>query len=177
MMAITMYALAMDTFVPVLSTLSDLLDKGSEHARSNGIDVDGLASARLAPDMFPLGTQVEISCHHPRDATARLTGGTPPEIEHKDLGFDELKPLVQATIKYLKAVPQSAFVGSENRPIRMPLRGSMVFESNGFQLLRDWSIPHFYFHVVTAYDILRHRGVELGKRDYMGHIRPYLKGG
>jgi uncharacterized protein len=176
-MAITMYALAIDTFVPVLNTLSDLLDKGSEHARSNGIDVDELAGARLAPDMFPLWTQVEICCHHPRDATARLTGRTPPEIEHRELSYSELKPLVQATIKHLKGIPESAFAGAENRPIRMSLRGSMMFESNGFQLLRDWSIPHFYFHVVTTYDILRHRGVELGKRDFMGHIRPYLKGG
>ena len=176
-MAITMYALAIDTFVPILKTLSDLLDKGSEHARNIGIDPNELAIARLAPDMFPLWAQVEICCHHPKDATARLSGGTPPEIEHKELGFGELRPLVQATIKHLKAVPRSAFEGAEHRPIRMSLRGSMVFESNGFQLLRDWSIPHFYFHVVTAYDILRHHGVELGKRDYMGHIRPYLKGG
>jgi len=174
-MTITVYALAIDTFAPMLNTLSALLDKGAAHARAKGSDPGTLAGARLAPDMFPLSTQVQLACHNAKDATAHLTGETPPKIEIKELTFDELKVLIEKTVEHLKSMSANAFEGAEDRKIEIPLQGTLVFESNGFQLLRDWSIPHFYFHVVTAYDILRNNGVEIGKRDYMNHIGPHIR--
>ena len=110
---------------------------------------------------FPLSTQVQLACHNAKDATAHLTGETPPKIEIKKLTFDELKVLIEKTVEHLKGMSANAFESAEDRKIEIPLQGTLVFESNGFQLLRDWSIPHFYFHVVTAYDILRNNGVEL----------------
>jgi uncharacterized protein len=171
---ITTYALAIETFAPVLTTLSALLDKGAAHARAKGTNLEALISARLAPDMYPLSTQVKLACHHAKDATARLTGATPPKIESEELTFDELKILIEKTLSSLKSMNEKAFDGAEDRKIEMTLQGNRVFESNGIGLLRNWSIPHFYFHVVTAYDILRNNGVEIGKRDYMSHIAPYV---
>jgi len=171
---ITTYALAIETFAPVLTTLSALLDKGAAHARAKGIKLEALIGARLAADMYPLSTQVKLACHHAKDATARLTGTTPPKIDNEELTFDEIKILIEKTLSYLKSMNEKAFAGAEDRKIEMTLQGNRVFESNGIGLLRDWSIPHFYFHVVTAYDILRHNGVEIGKRDYMSHIAPYV---
>ena len=172
---ITVYALAIETFTPVLNTLSILLDKGAAHARAKGTDPNTLVGARLAPDMYPLSTQVQLACHHPRDATARLAGKTPPKFENAELTFDDLKLLTEKTVAYLKSLSPEAFDGAEDRKIEMPLVDRLVFQANGFELLRDWSIPHFYFHVVTAYDILRHNGVEIGKRDYMNHIGPHIR--
>ena len=127
--------------------------------------------------MFPLSTQVQLACHHAKEATARLTGETPPKIEIKDLTFDALKDLLEKTAAHLKTVSAKAFEGGGGAKIEMPLRDGLVFESNGIEFLRDWSIPHFYFHVVTAYDILRNQGVEIGKRDYMSHAGRYIHPG
>ena len=174
-MRITLYALAIETFAPVLDTLAALLEKGAAHARAKGTNPNVLVKARLAPNMFPLSTQVQLACHHAKDGTARLTGQAPPKIENKELTLDELKSLVRTTVDHLNSMKEAAFDGAEDRVIEMPLQGSTVFKSNGIQLLRDWSIPNFYFHVVTAYDILRNSGVEVGKRDYLSHIGPYLR--
>jgi len=171
---ISLYALAIETFVPALNTLSALLQRGADHARHKGIDPETLAGARLASDMFPLSTQVQLACHHAKDGVARLIGETPPKIENKDRRLDDLGGLIGKTIAELKCVSETALEGAESRLIEMPLQGSLIFRSNGLQLLRDWSIPNFYFHLVTTYDILRNQGVELGKRDYMSHIAPYI---
>jgi uncharacterized protein len=171
---ITAYTLAIETFAPVLTTLSKLLDKGAAHARANGTDLSALIAARLAPDMFPLSLQVKLACHHAKDATARLTGATPPKLENEELTFEELKTLIEKTLSYLRGVSAQAFAGAEDRKVEITLQDNRVFESNGIELLRDWSIPHFYFHVVTTYDILRHNGVVIGKRDYMNHVGRYV---
>jgi uncharacterized protein len=171
---VTTYMLAIETFAPVLTTLSALLDKGAAHARAKGSDLDALIGARLAPDMYPLSVQVKLACHHAKDATARLTGATPPNVESEELKFDELKVLIEKTLSYLKGMSAKAFDGAEHREIEIALPGNRVFKSNGIELLRDWSIPHFYFHIVTAYDILRNNGVQIGKRDYMNHVGRYV---
>jgi uncharacterized protein len=173
-MTITAHALAIETFAPVLTTLSALLDKGAVHARAKGGDLSVLMAARLAPDMFPLSVQVKLACHHAKDAAARLTGATPPKRENEELRFDELKVLIEKTLSYLRGMSPKAFDGAEDRKIEITLQDNRVFQSNGLELLRDWSIPHFYFHVVTAYDILRHNGVAIGKRDYMNHVGRYI---
>jgi hypothetical protein len=162
----------------MLTTLSGLLDKGAAHAREKGHNPDSLLEAKLAPDMFTLAMQIRLCCHHAKDGTARLTGATPPTIEN--MGGDvktlaALKEYVAETVALLNGVKPAAFDGAEARKIEFTLQGPMVFESNGLEFLRDWSLGHFYFHAVTAYDILRREGVPLGKRDYMAHIGPHIR--
>jgi len=169
-MKASIHAVALETYVPALRTLSGLLDKGAEHAQAKGIDIASLLKEKLAPDMFPLTLQVQLACHHAKDGTARVTGQEPPKIETKDLTCPELKELIERTVDTVSKLSAKAFDGAEDRRIELSLQGQRTFESDGFQFLCHWSIPHFYFHIVTAYDILRHNGVVLGKRDYMQEI-------
>jgi uncharacterized protein len=167
---ISMHAMAIDTFVPMLRALSDVLDKGARHAAAKGFEPAILVNARLAPDMFPLVKQVQIACDHAKNAAARLTGQEPPRFEDTEQTLDELKARIARTIEYVQTARAPAFEGAEDRDIKISLPNNVTMTMTGLQQLRDWALPHFYFHVVTAYDILRHNGVELGKRDYIGHI-------
>jgi hypothetical protein len=169
-------SLAMGTFAPLLRNLSALLDKGAAHATAKGFDPAVLLKSRLAPDMFSLDKQVEYACFHAKDAAARLSGGTPPERAQPADTFGGLKARIEATLGALEAAPPGHFDGADDRAIVMDLPGSeMAFEMTGYEFLRDWAIPHFYFHVVTAYDILRHDGVDVGKRDYLAGVGKYLR--
>jgi uncharacterized protein len=169
---------ALETFVPALRTLSSLLDMAAEHAKTKSVDPAALLTEKLAPDMLPLSSQIQLACHHAKDGTARATGSTPPTVEVKDLNIDGHKALIEGTIRALSSVSAGSFAEAENRRIELPLSGGRVFDGNGVQFLQHWSIPHFYFHVVTAYDILRHVGVSLGKRDYMSGIsQGYIRQG
>ena len=168
---ISIYAFATKTFVPMLQSLSNILDKGAEHARAKKSDPTALVNARLAPDMYTLAQQVQIACDQARDATARLIGKDAPQFENNEKTLDELKARIAKTIDYVQSVRAAAFEGAEDRKIIIPIpENDMEFEMNGLQFLRDWALPHFYFHVVTAYDILRHNGVDIGKRDYLSHV-------
>lgn len=172
-MKFSLYSMAVDTFVPMLRTLSMLLDKAAAHAADKKLDFAELAQARLAPDMYPLSMQVQIACHQPLDFFARVTGGEPPRFEDgkTDGSLAALKAQIATTIERLQSAPASKFEGVEDRPIVAPLGTTgLILELPTHQFLRDWTLPHFYFHVVTAYDILRHHGVLLGKPDYMSHI-------
>jgi hypothetical protein len=176
-MNLSAYDLAIDTFVPMLSTLQSLLGKGAEFAAAKKFDLAVLVQARLAPDMLPLQRQVQISCYHAKDAAARLTGKDPLTPANADETFDELRARVAATIAELQSLSRASFEAAFDRDIAIPMSAhGIVFEMKGYQYLRDWVFPHFYFHVVTAYDILRHNGVPLGKADYAGiagrHIKP-----
>ncbi len=165
-----MYNTAKETFVPMLQSFSAILDKAAAHAEAQKIDPAVLVSARLAPDMFPLVRQVQIACDHAKRAMALLASQEPPKFEDNEQTFDDLKSRVARTIAYAQSIRESAFEGAAERAISFPLIDNLVLEMTGEQYLRDWAFPHFYFHVVTGYDILRHNGVELGKRDYMSHI-------
>jgi uncharacterized protein len=169
-MTFPMYTMAVETFVPMLRSLSKVLDKGAEHANAKKFDSAVLVNSRLAPDMFPLARQVQIACDHAKNATARLTGQEPPRFEDNEQTLDELKARIARTIDYVESARPAAFEGAEERQIKIALPGNLLLEMNGLQSLRDWSLPHFYFHVVTAYDILRHNGVDIGKRDYLSHV-------
>ena len=171
------YTFSVEAFVPALKSLAHILDKGAEHARAAKADPDTLADARLAPDMFPLSTQVQFACHQAREAGARLSGREAPTLERKEqMSFHAMKLLIEETIEELEGMSAKSFEGGDTRKIEIVLGGPLTFEANGLQFLRDWALGHFYFHVVTAYDILRHKGVELGKSDYMSHVGPYIRG-
>lgn len=168
-MKVSIHDISSGTFVPMLRSLSQIFDKAAQQAGDKKIDLAALPTARLAPDMFPLTKQVQIACDHAKDATARLIGQEPPRFENDEHTLDDLKARIAKTIDYVQSARAAAFEGAEDRAILFPLIENLVFDSNGFEYLRDWALPHFYFHVVTAYDILRHNGVEIGKRDYLSH--------
>jgi hypothetical protein len=174
-MTITIHELAIDTFVHMLGTLTHLMDKAAEHAAARKFEVSVLINARLMPDMFPFSTQVYLACHHAKDGAARLTGETPPSIERFQETFEQLGARVKTTTEYLEGLPKAAFEGAAERSVTIAVSPERTFDMTGFQFLRDWALPHFYFHVVTAYDILRDCGVEIGKRDYMRSVGRYLR--
>jgi hypothetical protein len=175
-MSISVHDLATGTFVPKLRSLLGVLEKGAAFASARGLELSVLVEGRLAPDMYTLRQQVRLACYQVKDAVLRLTGreGTQPE----DIGeaFADLEARVRATIDLVQGTPASAFQGAGERKIIIPIPGGgMFFEMTGEQFLRDWAVPHFYFHVVTAYDILRHLGVDIGKRDFMMGMREYMR--
>src|SRR5581483_6633873 len=162
-------------------SLSQIFDKAIEQAPAKAIDLAKLPEARLAPDMYPLTRQVQIGCDMAKAAAARLTGAEPPRYDDNERTMDDLKARIKKTIDYIESVRPKAYAGAGERAILLPLIDDLVFDSNGFKYLRDWALPHFYFHVVTAYDILRHSGFDIGKRDYMNeagnrHIHPRAQG-
>ena len=170
------YTMATETFEPMLRSLSNILDKGAEHARAAKSDPDALVEGRLAPDMYTLAQQVQLACDQAAGTTAHLTGQEAPRFENNEKTLDDLKARIARTIEYVQRVGDSKFEGAEDREIRIPIpEMNGEFQMNGLQFLRDWALPHFYFHVVTAYDILRHKGVQIGKADYMGHVGRYIR--
>jgi hypothetical protein len=169
------HALAMGTFGPVLGSLSNVLDKGAQHAVIQGWPASRLPDARLAPDMYSLTLQVRLAGAHATGCVAQLAGLRAPQFEDNETSIEDLKSRIAAVVGFLDAAPASAFSGAAERQVRLPLQPGLALEMSGLQFLRDWSLPHFYFHVVTAYDILRHEGVEIGKRDYLGHIAYAIK--
>ena len=169
-MTIQANTLALGTFVPMLRALSHCLDKGGERAAAAGPGPQGLLAARLAPDMFDLTSQVQFACIHATDALAQLTGLPPTPHPAGEKSVEDLKALIARTVGVLEAAPAEAFAEAEARDIRIPLDEQMEFRFTGERFLRDWALPHFYFHLVTAYDILRTQGVDVGKRDYLSQI-------
>ncbi|MBI1365716.1 MAG: DUF1993 family protein [Alphaproteobacteria bacterium] len=166
----TPYRLSVETFVPMLRNLASYLDKAEEYAETRKFDTAVLAGARLAPDMFPLVKQIEIATDMAKDAAARLAGRDIVKFDPPEASFASMKARIARTIDYLESLLVSDFEGGEARGVSFPLIENYVFEADGFHYLRDWTLPHFYFHVVTAYDILRHNGVPLGKRDYLAEV-------
>lgn len=175
-MTISMHELAIDTFVHMLGSLTHVLDKSAEHAAARKFELSALAGARLAPDMFPLSTQIYLACHHAKDGPARLLGQEPPTLERGvQETFEQSVARIKTTVEYLHGIAKASLDGTEQRKITITVNPERVFDMTGLQFIRDWTLPHFYFHVVTAYDILRDAGVELGKRDYMRHVGSYLR--
>jgi hypothetical protein len=172
-MTSVMHAMAIESFVSGLMSLAGLLDKGAAHARDNRID---LVNARLAPDMYTLAQQVQQACNYAKDGAARLTGRNSARLEAVGKTFVELKADIAKTIEELSAVPAAAFEGAEARDCSIELSGEgIMIAMDGPNFLRGWALPHFYFHLVTAYDILRHNGVVIGKRDYASWVGDFVR--
>jgi hypothetical protein len=168
-MTISMYALSVGQFEPMLGNLSALLDKATASAEGRKFDTSVLAGARLAPDMLPFTRQIQLSCDFAKNSTARLAGLDPPKFEDNETTFAELRARIDKTVAFLKTVPASAVDGSADRDIVVPLRDRKL-EMKGLPFLQRWVLPNFYFHVVTAYAILRHNGVDVGKMDFLGPV-------
>jgi hypothetical protein len=169
-MKITMHALSVDVFANTLGNLSFLLEKAAKSAASRKIEPGVLLASRLAPDMFPLTRQVQVACDLAKNSVARLAAQEPPRFEDTETTIDQLRARIARTIDFLKSVPTSALEGSETRDIKVPA-GERTLEFKGLDYLQRWAIPNVFFHVVTAYNILRHNGVDLGKRDFVDGAR------
>ena len=166
-MPITMYQASAPRFANTLRNLSAILDKAQAHAEAKKIEPAALTQARLFPDMFPLVRQVQIACDTAKGAVARLAGLEIPKHEDTEQTFAELKARIAKTLDFVESARAAQIDGSEAREIVLKMRSGDV-KYNGQQYLLGHAWPNFYFHVTTAYAILRHSGVELSKRDYIG---------
>jgi uncharacterized protein len=166
-MPISMYQASAPRFANTLKNLSAILDKAKAQAEAKKIDEQVLTSSRLFPDMFALARQVQIACDSAKGAVARLAGVEIPKHEDTEKTFDELKERIAKTLAFIATVKPAQIDGSEEKEVVLKLQGKDV-PFKGMQYLLGFAWPNFYFHTVTAYNILRHNGVEIGKRDFIG---------
>ena len=166
-MSISMYAASAPLFLRMLGNLDQLLEKAEANAKERGFDPNVLVTQRLAPDMRPLSAQIQLASDSAKGAIARLSGGTAPSMPDTEATIADLRTRIANTIDYVKSVPASAIDGSEEREVVLKFpNGEMKFA--GLAYLTGFVIPNFLFHVTTAYAILRHNGVPLGKMDFLG---------
>ena len=166
-MSLSMYQASVPVFQQLLSALSGVLDKADAHAAARKIEPSVLLADRLYPDMFPLTRQVQIATDFARGCTARLAGKEVPAYDNTEKTFAELKARIQRSLDFIASVKPAEIDAAAGREIVHPVAGNPVkFTGEGY--LTRFALPHFYFHCATAYDILRHNGVEVGKRDYIG---------
>ena len=167
-MSVSIQHVAVTSITRGLKTLSSLLEKAEAHAAASGADPDGYVTARLFEDMLPLSGQVQRASDTAKGAIARLAAVEAPAMADDETTFAQLRDRVARTLAYVESVPASAFAGAESREITVPAGPSITLGFTGLDYLLEFVIPNFQFHVVTAYDILRHNGVPLGKRDFLG---------
>lgn len=162
----SMHAVSAPVFARMLRNLSAILTKAEAHAKSKGADPATLLNARLAPDMFPLTKQIQIATDHAKGCVARLAGDTPETLEDNETTFVDLQARIARVLAIVDRYSANQFDGSETREITIKIpHGELKF--TGLDYVTQWAMPNFYFHLVTAYDILRANGVELGKRDFL----------
>ncbi|AUX25059.1 hypothetical protein SOCEGT47_056020 [Sorangium cellulosum] len=166
-MAISMYRSSVPVLVKMLGNLSAILTKAAAYAESRKIEPRVLLDARLAPDMFALTRQVQIATDLAKGCGARLAGVEVPKYEDNEASFDELQARLEKTIAFLNGLGPEQIDGSEEREITVPTRREPL-RFLGEAFLLEWVLPNFYFHVTTAYAILRHNGLDIGKLDYLG---------
>ncbi|HSA89718.1 MAG TPA: DUF1993 domain-containing protein [Burkholderiales bacterium] len=166
-MKISMYQASAPRFANALRNLSAILDKAQAHAEAKKIDPAVPGGLRLIADMFPLSRQVQIACDTAKGAVARLAGVDIPKHEDTEQTIAELKARIAKTLDFLGSVPAAKIDGSEDREVVLKMR-SGEHKYAGLQYLMGHAWPNFYFHVTTAYNILRSNGVDIGKRDFIG---------
>lgn len=166
-MQITMTSAALPIFTTYLGNLSHLLDKAQASAQARKFDGAVLVTARLAPDMLALASQVQIACDGPKNGVARIAGIEAPRFEDSEKTLPELNARIARTLDWLGTVPAGALDGSEDKDITFPVGREATRTMKGKDYLTLWVLPNFFFHVTTAYAILRHNGVDIGKADYL----------
>ena len=162
-----MYTASIPVFRQLLTSLLAILDKADAHVSDKKLDANALLQFRLFPDMLPFTRQIQIAADFAKGAGARLTGQDVPSYEDNEKTFAELKARITKTLAFLDALPASAFDGAETRNITTG-SGEKTKHWVGQTYLHHYALPHFFFHVTTAYNILRHNGIEVGKKDYIG---------
>ena len=166
-MSLSMYQASVPVFVRGLSNLRVILRKARDHAEAKKIDPAVLLAGRLYPDMLPLTRQVQIASDAAKFCVARLAGAEAPSFPDTEVTFDELEARIDKTIAFVKEIDAAKIDGSEERVVTIKLPTGAI-EMKGMPYLLDFALPNLYFHVTTAYGILRHNGVEIGKFDYLG---------
>jgi hypothetical protein len=168
-MSHAMYRASVPTFSHNLKNLSAILKLAAKDAKARGIDPAVLLNMRLAPDMLPLTSQVQIMTDNAKGACARLAGVDSPVYADDETTFAQLQARIKTTLGFLRGLKAVQFEGSEDRDIVMQTPIGKLFFS-GVDYLNGWALPNFYFHNTTAYNILRHAGVSLGKADFLGKV-------
>jgi uncharacterized protein len=168
-MPLSMFQASVPAFAQTLDALDGVLGKGQAHAVARKFDPAVLVAARLAPDMFPLSTQVQIACDFAKGASARLAGLEVPSWPDQEKTFEGLRARVGKTADYVRSFKPADIDGSEDREVTISVAGKPI-SLRGQPYLIHFVLPNLYFHATTTYAILRHNGVELGKRDFMGAV-------
>lgn len=166
-MKISMYQASVPTFVRALNNLAAILEKAAAHAEAKKIDPAVLVNSRLYPDMFPLVNQVQIAADAAKGGSARLAQVQPPAFEDNEATIPELVARLRKTVSYLETLKPEQIDGSEDRTVTWQSR-SATKSMQGMPYLLNHVLPNVFFHITTAYDILRHNGVEIGKQDFLG---------
>ena len=167
-MTVSVYTASIPVFQQMLGGLADIVARAKTHADGKKIEPAALLQARLYPDMFPLTRQIQIACDFARGVSARLAGIEVPKNEDNEASFDELLALIEKTRSFVSSFGPAQFEGSEEREIVTRPGTPKEKRFTGSAYLLTYGLPQFFFHVTTAYALLRHNGVEIGKRDYMG---------
>jgi hypothetical protein len=154
-------------FTTMLRNLSHMLDKAQAFVEARKCDPTAITQYRLAPDMLPFTRQILIACDAAKNAASRLSGVEAPKFEDKEATLQELKDRIAKTLDYLASVPADRLDGTEDKAITFPVGRETTKTMTGEAYLKHWALPNMFFHVTTAYAILRHNGVDLGKRDYL----------
>jgi hypothetical protein len=162
------YDATVPAFLQILGSLTGILTKAEAHGKAKNIQPEVLLGARLYPDMLPLSKQIQMVCDFAAKTCARLTHGEVPTTPDTEKTFDELKQRLAKTIDYVKAFKPAQFDGAEGRDVTFPIGPTNTMTLKGQQYLNNFAFPNFYFHAATAHGILRHNGVEIGKRDFLG---------
>ena len=167
-MTISMYQASVPRFVNILGNLSNILDKAQAYVDARKLDSAALTTYRLFPDMLPMTTQVRIACDTAKGAVARLAGLEIPAYEDNEKTLADLKARIAKTIAFIQTVKPAQIDGTEDKEIVIKY-GEKETRYKGMQFLLGNAVPNIYFHVTTTYNILRHNGIEIGKRDYLGN--------
>ena len=168
-MSLSLYESSVPVYERALNAFLAILDKAEEHAQARKFDPNSYLAMRLSPDMWPLVRQVQGFCDHAKNSSFRPAGKQPPVKEDKETDIAELRARIQATLDMLRSIDAKAMEGAETREIVIPA-GANKLKLPGADYLLHFAIPNFYFHLTTAYDILRASGVEIGKRNFMGAV-------
>ena len=166
-MTISMHSASVPVYLKMLGNLSAWLDKAEAHAAARKFDPAVYLQLRLAPDMLPFVRQVQIACDSAKFGVSRVAGIEAPRIDDNEASLADLKTRIAATIDFIKSVPAAALDGREGAAVSVPRRNSEPLQMDGENYFRHFALPNFFFHVTTAYAILRHNGVEVGKSEYL----------
>ncbi|PHV34569.1 hypothetical protein CSQ94_04005 [Janthinobacterium sp. BJB312] len=170
----SVYAITIPCFAQMLRSLTTLLIKGEERAQALGFDAQNLLVSRLAPDMHTLARQVEFTCTQAQEAVCRLTRQALPQLA-TPASMREAKALIEDTLALLASSDRAAVDAGAEQQVSITLASGLTFDMTGLEYAVNWATPQFYFHLVTAYNILRHNGVPLGKAEYVQHMFAYAR--
>jgi uncharacterized protein len=169
-MSLSLYQSSVPVFERSLGAFLAILDKAEAHAQARKFDPTNYLAMRLAPDMFPLIRQVQTFCDHAKNASFRLAGAQAPIIADTEKTFAELRARIQTTLDHLKTIDAGAVDAAAEHEIVFPIGPTRKVKMQGANYILHFALPNFYFHLTTAYDILRSAGVEIGKRDFLGDV-------